>query len=79
MKCKMLAFVSEMKMLLSRIGNDCKMIISGDPEQSDIPNSGLMDAVNRLQYVEDVAAVRFSENDIVRSPLCKKIILAYNK
>lgn len=73
------ASISEMKMLLSRIGNDCKMIISGDPEQSDIPNSGLMDAVNRLQYVEDVVAVRFSENDIVRSPLCKKIILAYNK
>lgn len=67
----------EMKMLLSRIGRNCKMIISGDIDQSDIDNSGLNDAVNRLQNIEGVEVVRFLDEDIVRSKMCKQIILAY--
>lgn len=70
---------SEMKMFLSRIGKDCKIIISGDPEQCDIPNSGLMDAVQRLKNISGVGVVQFSEDDIVRSQLCRQVILAYNK
>lgn len=68
---------TEMKMLLSRIGKNCKMIISGDADQCDITDSGLVDAVNRLESIDDVAVVRFIDDDIVRSKLCKQIIVAY--
>ena len=66
-----------MKMILSRIGKNCKIIISGDHEQSDISNSGLLDATQRLEGIEDIEIVRFRDEDIVRSKLCKQIILAY--
>lgn len=69
---------SEFKMLLSRIGRNCKVILSGDPKQVDIKDSGLEDAVRRLEHIDDVEAVRFLDSDIVRSKLCKEIILAYN-
>lgn len=69
----------ELKMLLSRIGKDCKIILSGDPGQSDIPNSGLTDAVDRLEGINGIDVVRFLDSDIVRSKLCKQIIMAYNK
>lgn len=69
---------SELKMLLSRIGKNCKVILSGDPKQVDIPDSGLDDAVNRLERVEGIEVVRFMDDDIVRSRMCKQIILAYN-
>lgn len=67
----------ELKMLLSRIGKNCKIILSGDPDQSDIVDSGLLDAVNRLEHIPRVEVVRFLDEDIVRSRLCKQIILAY--
>ena len=67
----------EMKMILSRIGKNCKIIVSGDQEQSDISNSGLLDATQRLEGIEDISVVRFRDEDIVRSKLCKQIILAY--
>ncbi len=70
---------TEFKMLLSRIGKNCKIILSGDPSQTDIKDSGLQDAVNRLEGIEGVEIVRFLDSDIVRSKLCKQIILAYNK
>ena len=68
---------TEFKMLLSRIGKNCKMVISGDTEQSDIPDSGLQDAVNRLRHIEGVDVVQFEDGDIVRSRMCKEIIRAY--
>lgn len=68
---------TELKMLLSRIGKNCKIILSGDPDQRDISNSGLEDAITRLQGVEGVDTVRFLDQDIVRSKMCKNIILAY--
>lgn len=67
----------EMKMLLSRIGRNCKMIISGDVDQADIPDSGLSDAINRLNSIQGIETVRFLDSDIVRSKLCKEIIIAY--
>ena len=67
----------EMKMILSRIGKNCKIIVSGDQEQSDISNSGLLDATQRLEGIEDISVIRFRDEDIVRSKLCKQIILAY--
>lgn len=67
----------EFQMLLSRIGKNCKMILSGDQNQTDITNSGLMDAVERLEGIEDIEIVRFMDSDIVRSKMCKQIIMAY--
>lgn len=67
----------EMKMLLSRIGKNCKMFFSGDTEQSDIPNSGLEDAINRLEGIKGIEIVEFLDEDIVRSKMCKAIIMAY--
>lgn len=69
---------TEFKMLLSRIGKNCKVILSGDPKQVDIPDSGLLDAVSRLSRVKGVSVVEFLDEDIVRSQMCKLIILAYN-
>ena len=68
----------EMKMLLSRIGKNCKMVFSGDTEQSDIgQDSGLDDAVNRLQGIPGIETIEFLDEDIVRSKMCKAIIMAY--
>jgi len=69
----------EMKMLLSRIGRNCKMIFSGDTEQADIPNSGLDDACDRLENIKGVEVIEFLDEDIVRSEMCKQIIMAYRK
>lgn len=68
---------TEFKMLLSRIGKNCKVILSGDPDQTDIEDSGLPDAVNRLTGIPDIEIVRFLDEDIVRSRMCKQIIMAY--
>lgn len=68
----------EFKMLLSRIGKNCKVILSGDPRQTDIPDSGLLDACKRLQSIPGVEIVQFRDEDIVRSLMCKQVILAYN-
>lgn len=69
----------EMKMLLTRIGHNCKMVFSGDISQADIIDSGLNDAADRLENIEGVEVVEFLDSDIVRSKMCKQIILAYNK
>lgn len=68
---------TEFKMLLSRVGKNCKIILSGDPEQTDIKDSGVLDAIQRLERLDGVAIVRFLDQDIVRSKMCKQIILAY--
>lgn len=69
---------TEFKMLLSRIGRNCKVILSGDPDQTDIGNdSGLLDAVGRLEGLPGIEVVRFMDEDIVRSKMCKQIIIAY--
>jgi phosphate starvation-inducible PhoH-like protein len=69
----------EFKMLLTRIGRNCKMILSGDSSQSDIPDSGLEDTLDIVEGIHGVDIVEFLDSDIVRSKLCKSIILAYNK
>ena len=69
---------TELKMLLSRVGKNCKVILSGDPKQVDILDSGLEDCVKRLNGLSGVQVVNFEDDDIVRSKMCKQIILAYN-
>lgn len=69
---------TDMMMFLSRIGKNSKIIVSGDPRQCDIQDSGLEDATNRLSKLKGVEVVEFLSDDIVRSPLCKQIIIAYS-
>jgi phosphate starvation-inducible PhoH-like protein len=69
---------AQMKLFLSRIGEDCKVIIDGDIAQTDIRGlSGLADAVDRLYDVDKIGIVKFEIDDIVRSEMCKEIILRY--
>ena len=72
----------QMKMFLTRLGNNSKAIVTGDVTQIDLPyikKSGLIEAVDILQGIEGIAIFRFSHKDVVRHPLVQKIILAYEK
>ena len=72
----------QMKMLLTRLGEKSRMVVAGDPSQVDLPpgnRSGLIDAVDILQKIKQVAVVRFSEEDVVRHHLVAKLVLAYNE
>jgi phosphate starvation-inducible protein PhoH and related proteins len=71
---------SQMKMFLTRMGENSRMIITGDPTQTDLPPgmpSGLADAVGKLGGLEAVGVVRFDKRDVVRHPLVGQIIEAY--
>ena len=72
--------VSQMKMVLTRMGNGSKIVASGDITQIDLPEhakSGLVDAIERLQGIDGVACVKLARGDIVRHPLVQKIVNAY--
>lgn len=73
---------NQMKLLLTRIGENAKCIINGDPRQCDLPDrskSGLEDAVDRLRHIKSVGSVRFTTADIVRSGICQEIVEAYEE
>ena len=53
------------------------MILSGDSAQTDIGNSGFADAFARLENIKGIEVIHFRDEDIVRSEMCKKVILAY--
>ena len=70
----------QMKMFLTRLGQNARMMITGDLSQIDLPSgvtSGLRDAVSRLTGVTGISFVEFSEEDVVRHPLVARIIKAY--
>ena len=72
----------QMKMFLTRMGNNCKMIINGDVDQCDLDLrngevSGLQDAIDRLYGIDKIATITLSEKDIVRNKLIKDILRAY--
>jgi phosphate starvation-inducible PhoH-like protein len=72
--------VGQMKMFLTRLGEGSRMVVTGDPTQTDLESdqkSGLNDAVRRLRGFEDVAVVEFGPKDIVRNPLVERIVRAY--
>jgi phosphate starvation-inducible PhoH-like protein len=74
--------VAQMKMALTRIGEGSRMVVTGDPSQTDLPNkvkSGLRDAMEVLGGVKDISFVSFGEEDVVRSRLVKSIVSAYEK
>lgn len=69
---------AQMKMFLTRIGENCKVIVCGDTDQVDIPGeSGLRDAVHKLEGRNGVEVSRFTYEDVVRSGLCLMILKAY--
>jgi phosphate starvation-inducible PhoH-like protein len=71
-----------MKMFLTRLGEGSRMVVTGDPTQTDLAPgapSGLVDAVDKLEGVADIAMIRFDLSDIVRHPLVTEIIEAYDR
>lgn len=70
----------QIKMFLTRLGNGSKMVITGDVTQIDLPNkqlSGLIQAIDVLKNVDDIAIQHFNEKDVVRHKLVQDIIKAY--
>ncbi|KTR83882.1 PhoH [Novosphingobium barchaimii] len=71
----------QMKMFLTRFGQNSRMVVCGDPRQVDIPGgdrmSGLADAVSRLEGVEGIDVTRFTSADVVRHPIVGRIVDAY--
>jgi len=71
----------QMKMFLTRFGQNSRMVIAGDPRQVDIPGgdrmSGLIDAVDKLEGVEGFGTIRFTRADVVRHPIVGRIVDAY--
>jgi phosphate starvation-inducible protein PhoH and related proteins len=72
----------QMKMFLTRLGENSRMIINGDPSQIDLPpgqRSGLVEATSILEGVEGIGRVVFKEGDVVRHDLVRRIVTAYDK
>jgi phosphate starvation-inducible PhoH-like protein len=71
---------AQMKMFLTRFGQNARMVVCGDPRQIDLPDigkSGLADAVTKLEGIEGIATVRFGTADVVRHPVVGRIVDAY--
>jgi phosphate starvation-inducible PhoH-like protein len=72
----------QMKMFLTRLGENSKMIVTGDPSQVDLPRgekSGLIEAVHLLEGIEGVHISRFNDKDVVRHALVGRIVRAYDQ
>ena len=71
----------QMKMFLTRFGQNSRMVVCGDPRQVDIPGgdrmSGLADAVDKLEGVDGFGTIRFTAADVVRHPIVGRIVEAY--
>lgn len=75
------ATFNQFKMFLTRMGINTKIIINGDTTQIDLPKksqSGLLQALYILRNIPEIQVIHFDEKDIVRHPLVKKIVLAYD-
>ena len=73
---------TQMKMFLTRMGEGSRMVITGDLSQTDLPKdvkSGLGDAIRKVEVIEGIGTVRFSDVDVVRHPLAAKIVQAYEE
>ncbi len=76
------ATVSQMLMFLTRLGNQSKMVVTGDDSQSDLAAGelpGFTDAIRRLEGVAGVAVIRLRQADIVRHPLVQRVVEAYSR
>ena len=73
---------TQIKMFLTRIGENSKLVVNGDPSQIDLPNknqSGLIEAQNVLKGIKEIAVIKFDHQDVIKHPLVTKIIEAYQK
>ena len=73
---------TQIKMFLTRIGENSKLVVNGDPSQIDLINkshSGLIKSKNILKDLKEIKIIEFDHNDVVRHPLVSKIIRAYQK
>lgn len=72
----------QMKMFLTRLGENSQMAVTGDPTQVDLPRgetSGLQEAVDILEGIPDTSVIRFTDSDVVRHPMVARIVRAYDK
>jgi phosphate starvation-inducible PhoH-like protein len=72
----------QMKMLLTRLGENSRMVVNGDPSQVDLPpgqTSGLAEAVRLLEGIDGIAHVPFTSADVIRHELVARIVEAYDK
>jgi phosphate starvation-inducible protein PhoH and related proteins len=72
----------QMKMFLTRLGDNSRMIVTGDPSQIDLPpgqKSGLVEALDFLENIPSIDIIRFTQKDVVRHPLVAEIVKAYDK
>jgi phosphate starvation-inducible PhoH-like protein len=72
----------QMKMFLTRLGHNSRMIVTGDLTQVDLPkgvNSGLRDALHTLEGVRGIGVIKLTERDVVRHPLVARIVKAYEQ
>ena len=72
----------QMKMFLTRLGHNARMVITGDLSQIDLPpgvESGLHQAISILKDIPEIDIITFNENDVVRHPIVAKIVQAYDK
>ena len=72
---------TQIKMFLTRIGENSKIVVNGDPSQIDLPNknlSGLKKSREILSHLSEISVVDFDHSDVVRHPLVSKIVKAYN-
>lgn len=73
---------TQMKMFLTRMGENSRMVITGDLSQTDLPKdikSGLGDVIRKVEGIDGIAVARFADSDVVRHPLAAKIIKAYDE
>ena len=73
---------TQIKMFLTRIGENSKLVVNGDPSQIDLPNksqSGLVQSKNILKGIKEISIINFDHNDVIRHPLVTKIVEAYKK
>ena len=72
---------TQIKMFLTRIGENSKIVVNGDPSQIDLPNksmSGLVRSKELLGHLKEISIVDFDHSDVVRHPLVSKIVKAYS-
>ena len=70
----------QMKMFLTRLGEESCMVVTGDPSQTDLPKgqkSGLTDALALLEGISEIGQITFSSQDVVRHELVARIVEAY--
>jgi len=76
------ATLTQIKMFLTRIGENSKLVVNGDPSQIDLPNksqSGLVQSKNIIEGIKEISIIDFNHNDVIRHPLVTKIVEAYKK